>query len=152
MQDPNEKSSYYFKSKGISRKGETYPLHQWVRRTAYSLKKDDEDTPMKAGRRRSAEKSFKYLIKAGAKIAQPDKWGMTPLHWAANDDNVRAAEILLGASAPLNRKDFEGKRPKDYAKSAAMIKLLTTKKSSSGRLSKKKKPKRLTGSGFFSFF
>ena len=71
-----------------------------------------------------AEGTLSRLLKAGAKVSGVDSIGRTPLHIAAQFDNLRAAEILIKAGAKVMPKDVRGKTPLDYAESAAMIKLL----------------------------
>jgi ankyrin repeat protein len=64
------------------------------------------------------------LLEAGAKVSGVDSIGRTPLHIAAENDNVRAAEILIREGAKVMPRDGAGKTPLDYAESSAMIKLL----------------------------
>jgi len=68
--------------------------------------------------------TFDRLLKAGAKVSGMDDAGQTPLHVAAKEDNLRAAEILIKEGAKVMPKDRKGKTPLDYSESAAMIKLL----------------------------
>jgi ankyrin repeat protein len=71
-----------------------------------------------------AEQILAGLLKAGAKVSGTDQSGRTPLHIAAKDDNMRAAEILIKEGAKVMPKDQQGKTPLDYAESSAMIRLL----------------------------
>ncbi len=71
-----------------------------------------------------AEEALARLLKAGAKVSGMDSQGRTPLHVAAELDNVRAAEVLIKEGAKLMARDVTGKTPLDYAESAPMIKLL----------------------------
>jgi ankyrin repeat protein len=73
---------------------------------------------------RMAEETLSLLLKAGAKVSGVDDYGKTPLHVAAQFDNLRAAEILIKEGAKVMPKDKQGETPLDYAESAAMIKLL----------------------------
>ncbi len=73
---------------------------------------------------RMAEETLSLLLKAGTKVSGVDDDGKTPLHVAAQFDNLRAAEILIREGAKVMPKDRLGKTPLDYAESAAMIKLL----------------------------
>jgi ankyrin repeat protein len=70
------------------------------------------------------EETFARLIHAGAKVSGMDSQGKTPLHLAAKDDNVRAAELLIREGARVMAKDAKGRTPLDYAESASMIRLL----------------------------
>jgi ankyrin repeat protein len=71
-----------------------------------------------------AEMTLLRLLEAGAKVSGVDSIGRTPLHIAAENDNVRAAEILIREGAKVMPRDGAGKTPLDYAESSAMIKLL----------------------------
>jgi ankyrin repeat protein len=73
---------------------------------------------------RMAEETLSLLLKAGAKVSGMDDYGKTPLHVAAQFDNLRAAEILIREGAKIMPRDKQSKTPLDYAESAAMIKLL----------------------------
>jgi ankyrin repeat protein len=57
-------------------------------------------------------------------VSAVDSLGRTPLHIAAENDNVQAGEILIKEGAKVMPRDKMGKTPLDYAESAAMIKLL----------------------------
>jgi len=71
-----------------------------------------------------AEETLARLLKAGAKVSGRDWQGRTPLHFAAEADELWAAEVLIVAGAKVMPKDESGKTPLDYAESAPMIKLL----------------------------
>ncbi|MBX3329323.1 MAG: ankyrin repeat domain-containing protein [Nitrospira sp.] len=64
------------------------------------------------------------LLKHGAKVAHRDSTGRTPLHIAAKDNNLVAAEILVARGATSMPRDNSGKTPLDYAESAEMINFL----------------------------
>jgi ankyrin repeat protein len=51
---------------------------------------------------------------------------MTPLHIAAERNNIGGAKMLIEAGSKIMPKDDKGKTPLDYAESAEMIKLLKT--------------------------
>jgi ankyrin repeat protein len=67
---------------------------------------------------------FKYLLDSGAFVSGKDDAGHTPLHIAAQFNNVVAANILIAAGAKIMPQDNIGKTPLDYAESSEMIKLL----------------------------
>ncbi len=64
------------------------------------------------------------LLKHGAKVAHRDSTGRTPLHIAARDNNLVAAEILVARGATIMPRDNSGNTPLDYAESAEMINFL----------------------------
>jgi len=71
-----------------------------------------------------AETTMRHLLKAGAKVSGMDSRNRTALHFAAQVDNLRAAEILIAEGARVMARDKEGRTPLDYAESGPMIKLL----------------------------
>ena len=64
------------------------------------------------------------LLKAGAYVSGESSTGATPLHVAAQWNNMVAAEMLIKAGAKINPKDNAGKTPLNYAQSGEMIALL----------------------------
>lgn len=64
------------------------------------------------------------LIKAGADVSAKDEDGETPLHKAAEYDNLKGAIMLIEAGAKIMEKDNFGRTPLDYVKSTMMVKLL----------------------------
>ena len=96
------------------------PLHVFVAMNNPTLRGMDNFPEAKA----LIEETFTRLLKAGAKVSGMDKQGRTPLHVAAHNDNVVAAESLIRAGARLMARDAKGKTPLDYAESASMIALL----------------------------
>lgn len=64
------------------------------------------------------------LLKAGAHVSSRGFNGMTPLHIAAQHNDMYTATTLIKWGAKIIPKDDTGKTPLDYAESAEMIKLL----------------------------
>jgi ankyrin repeat protein len=110
--DPNLKGES--KLRGI----EGIPLHIFVMMNAHPLRGSNPEAKV------LAEETLARLLKAGARVSGMDSQGRTPLHFAAEDDNVRAAEILIREGARVMAKDAAGRTPLDYAESASMIRLL----------------------------
>ena len=94
------------------------PLHLFVTINSRSMNGDNEDA------RSESEQTMRLLLEAGARVSGMDANDMTPLHWAAKVDNLRAAEMLIEAGSKISPRDKGGKQPLDYAESAAMIRLL----------------------------
>jgi len=98
-----------------------YPLHVFIRMSAITLAaKSDRSDVLKP----LTEETLARLLKAGAKVSGKDKHGRTPLHVAAETDNVLAAELLIAHGAKVMPRDDAGKTPLDYAESGPMIALL----------------------------
>src|SRR5262249_53250562 len=112
--DPNVKGESGFSGlEGIT-------LHIFVAMNKHPLQGVDKKPEAKA----LAEETFTRLLQAGAKVSGMDSKGRTPLHFAAQSDNVRAAELLTRAGARVMARDAQGRTPLDYAESAPMIQLL----------------------------
>jgi len=94
----------------------TRPLHQAVRLTGM-LYKGNRATAC-------AEEILRELIKHGALVAARDSAGRTPLHIAAENNNLVAASLLLEAGSTVMPRDEKGRTPLDFAESSEMIKLL----------------------------
>lgn len=104
--------------KGKSIYGMTFPLHQAIFYSSivFNTKRKIDTSYAKA--------ILEQLIKRGAYVAAEDERGLTPLHLAAQLNNLYAAQLLLKSGTKIMPKDKSGKTPLDYAKSVEMIKLL----------------------------
>ena len=60
-------------------------------------------------------KMIKLLIEAGSPVNVQDQVGDTPLHDAASQGHVEAAQVLIGAGAAVNAKNHRGETPLDLA-------------------------------------
>jgi ankyrin repeat protein len=99
---------------------EGIPLHVFVVMNKYPF----QGVARRPEARALVEETFTRLLKAGAKISGMDSKGRAPLHIAAREDNVRAAELLIQEGARVMARDEQGRTPLDYAESASMIQLL----------------------------
>ena len=52
-----------------------------------------------------------YLIRAGADVNLQDKKGYTPLHFAAQEQDLEIVRLLLDAGARVDVKDHHGNTP-----------------------------------------
>ena len=96
----------------------TFPLHEAVLLSSFLFNEQKKiDTFY-------AEQILQSLIKRGAYIASKDENGLTPLHVAAEYNNIYAAQLLLESGTKVMPKDKNGKMPLDYAKTSEMINLL----------------------------
>ncbi len=93
----------------------TTPLHQAVWQTRYSTDGKNFDP--------CVEELLTELIVRGAHVSLSDVSGRTPLHIAAESDQLFAAQLLLKSGSKVMPRDKEGKTPLGYAKSGEMIKL-----------------------------
>ena len=75
------------------------PLHIFVRRNKGALAGTLDGPDVKP----MAEETLARLIKAGAMVSGRDRRGRTPLHVAAEVDNVHAAEFLIALADPMRR-------------------------------------------------
>src|SRR5262249_51093138 len=67
---------------------------------------------------------LRALLKQGADVNSPQNDGATPLHWAAYEDHLEAADLLIRAGASINAANDMGVTPLWVActnGSAAMI-------------------------------
>jgi ankyrin repeat protein len=67
---------------------------------------------------------YELLLSNGAHISKRSEHQMTPLHYAAIENNVDATKYLLLNYSKVSPKDKFGKTPLDYAESGEVIKLL----------------------------
>ena len=109
--DPNQEGviSYCY--------GKCSPLHIAVIYTGYSFQDKD-------GWHESSKRVLKLLIDKGAFVSKRDGRGRIPLHYAAERNNIYAAELLLSNHSKVMSKDNDGKTPLDYAESGEIIQLL----------------------------
>ncbi|MBN2345769.1 MAG: ankyrin repeat domain-containing protein, partial [Candidatus Aminicenantes bacterium] len=61
-----------------------------------------------------------FLLEKNFDPAQADRFGWTPLHYAARDGRLEAACILLEKGAPLNSRTIMGQSPWDVARERRM--------------------------------
>ena len=59
--------------------------------------------------------AVKQSLAGGADVNAREKWGGTPLHWAANWGHKEIAEMLIAAGADVNAKDHNDYTPLDFA-------------------------------------
>ncbi len=55
------------------------------------------------------------LIEAGAEVEALDRWGRTPLHWAAQFGRADVVDLLLRAGAGVDRQASDGATPLHWA-------------------------------------
>jgi ankyrin repeat protein len=70
-----------------------------------------------------------YLIRGGADVNLQDKNGYTPLHFAAQEQEVEIARLLLDHGASINAQDRHGNTPLstavfNYSGDGSVIQLL----------------------------
>jgi ankyrin repeat protein len=111
--DPNQKAEGGFA-------GTSLPLHSAV---AFSSIIFEYKTP-DSREYIIAREILSALLLKGAFISGRDEDDKTPLHIAAEKNNILAAQLLLELDAKVNPKDKSGKTPFDYAESGPMIRLL----------------------------
>jgi TPR repeat protein/ankyrin repeat protein len=120
--DPNLKGSSGFRDiDGI-------PLQLFIVANDDTMNSKNNDPKVTEKSENYAVNAMKLLLQHGAHIASRDSKGRTPLHWAAESNNLRAAEMLLDAGAILAHRDSTGASPLDYAKSSEMIAVLKGKR------------------------
>lgn len=100
---------------------ETYPLHIAIYVSHLFQERDKESRKVATS---SDKEILRMLLKQGAFVASEDEEGCTPLHIAAQTNNVFAATLLLEKGTKVMAKDKDGNTPLDYAKSSDMILLL----------------------------
>ena len=97
--------------------GKCSPLHVAVIHTGFSFRN-------KSGWHKPSKRILKLLIDKGALVSKKDVRSKMPLHYAAEENNIYAAELLLSNHSKVMSKDNTGKTPLDYAESGEMIQLL----------------------------
>jgi len=101
------------------------PLHLAISQSALFISKENEiKNPAVMDSPKNAKKILNILIEKGAYVSRRAFNGKTPLHVAAERNNLYAAELLIKAGAKISPRDIKEKTPLDYAESAEMIKLL----------------------------
>ena len=100
--------------------GETYPLHVAISETSLFFKFMKNNSKVI----KLAQKILDSLIITGAYVSSRDYLGRTPLHIAAQRNNIYAAQLLLKHNSKVMPRDGEGNTPLDYAESGEMIRLL----------------------------
>ena len=92
------------------------PLHEavWINAILYKTKQE----------RNCSDQILRELIKRGAFVSGVDSMGRTPLHIAAENNSVPAAQLLIQSGAKVMPRDEKGRTPLDMAQSTEMIRLL----------------------------
>ena len=110
--DPNlNGNSGFYNLEGI-------PLHIAIAMNRLTLNKPSK------GSEKLAQLVIEALLDAGAFVSGRDENWKTPLHVAAEHNNLKGAQLLIKAGAKIMSRDKSGKTPLDFAESADMIKLL----------------------------
>jgi ankyrin repeat protein len=104
--------------RGRGQFGITTPLHEAIFFSSFLYR------PGGKRDRSYAEKVLQDLIKKGAFVSSRDENEKTPLHIAAENNHVYAAQMLLESGAKVMDKDKSGKTPLNYAESSEMMNLL----------------------------
>ena len=76
---------------------------------------DDGDSALMMATIRGNTGMVQYLISAGAKVNGRNRFGGTPLQWAAGLGYVDVAQYLISAGAKVDGKDRGGRTPLYYA-------------------------------------
>ena len=100
------------------------PLHLAVYQSSHFMGKKIKNPKLKDAPQ-NVKKVLNALLRKGAFVSDTDSNGKTPLHIAAERDNLYAAKLLIKWGAKKSAEDIKGKTPFDYAKSTKMIKLLS---------------------------
>ncbi|KAI5519026.1 Ankyrin repeat family [Trichomonas vaginalis G3] len=67
---------------------------------------------------------LKFFLDKGANVEVKSGWGDTPLHKAAEQDNVECVQLLLSSGANPNSKNLKNETPLEITKNAQIQRLL----------------------------
>jgi ankyrin repeat protein len=82
-----------------------------------------------------------WLLSHGADPNLPDPRGWTAVHQAASRGNARMIRAVLGAGGELDRKDEEGRTPKDVARVKELLGIVRKLQQEATKVEKKKSKK-----------
>lgn len=109
----------------LSGMGKVPALYMGVWSSQLALNQNsDEVLPQYKDSPKYAQKTIESLLEAGAYVSGKTEHGKTPLHIAAETNNIVAAKILINYGSKIIPEDNYGNTPLYYAESTEMIKLL----------------------------
>jgi len=121
------------KSKGFDwavKNGDLAGIKDYVEKQGVSVNIVDSNqrTPAHWASDYNQVEALQYLIGKGAKIDQPDRYGITPLLAAVYEGHKGAVELLVNKGAKLNVKGPDGKTALEAAEKDDIKKILAAKK------------------------